>query len=133
MYGAGQHVGALVAMLEEFGRQSPSYDNYDNEDLGKVLSLLRKVEPTHLENHVRELLEVMSMELDIEWREDVESLLHDIPNVDWDLYIDEICDMLGGEDMYDHLFLLSKLSAQIRPEVYFENDEETVFFLERVD
>ena len=122
------HVGALVAMLEEFGRQLPSDDN---EDFGKALSLLRKVEPTHLENHVRELLKAMSMGLDIEWREEVESLLHDIPNVDWDLYVDEICDMLGGEDMYDHLDFLAKLSPQIRPKVVFENDEQTVFYLER--
>ena len=122
------HVGALVAMLEEFGRQLPGDDN---EEFGKALSLLRKVEPTHLENHVCELLKVMSMGLDIEWREEVESLLYDIPNVDWDLYVDEICEMLGGEDMYDHLDFLAKVSPQIRPKVVFENDEQTVFYLER--
>ena len=120
-----QHVGALVAILER--RQLPSNDN---EDFGKVLSLLRKVEPTYLENHVRELLKAM-VGLDIELREEIESLLHDIPNVNWDLYVEEICEMLGEEDMYDHLELLGKLSPQIRPKVVFENDEETVFYLER--
>ena len=122
-----QHVGALVAILASL----PKWPSDNDEEIGKVLSLLRrKVEPAYLEKYIRELLKAM-VGLNIELREEIESLLHDIPNVDWDLYYEEICDMLSEDDMSNHLDFLDKLSPQIRPKVVFENDEQTVFYLER--
>ena len=114
------HVGVLVAMLE-----NKYEDEHDDVVLKKVLSLLQKVEPEHLKNQVGGLLKAMGLDVMFEWRREVADLLEEIPNVDWDLYVEEICEMLEGEseELEWYTYFVNYLSPEIRPRVVWENDD----------
>jgi len=139
------HVGVLVAMLENryeyvdprgrnerpaLGLGGRSY-YHDDDEFGKVLSLLQKVERKQLKNQVGGLLKAMGVDVMSEWRQEVAELLEEIPNVNWDLYVEEICEMLMGEseDLGEYTYFVNYISPEIRPRVVWENDED--YMIER--
>ena len=71
--------------------QKRSY-TYDDAEFKRVLSILEKpLLRIHLKNHVGELLKVLAMEeLHVGLRDQVATLLEQIPNVDWNEYAKEI-------------------------------------------
>ena len=128
------HVGVLVAMLKNKYKNSdpdkPDQDEPDQDELDSVKFILLNifhVEPNEFKKYVKEFLEAMTIE-DVyqEWRGEVLDLLFRIRDVDWDLYVNEICNMLEteGNDEPEYMQLLYKLSPQIRPEVRYDDDHK---------
>ena len=111
------HVGVLVAMLEH-NRYGRSYYD-DDREIRKVLSLLGKVEPEHLKNQVGGLLKAMGLDVRYQWQ--VAVLLEQIPNMDWDLYVEEICKMLEGDEREELLGWYIDFVNYISPEITVDN------------